>query len=61
MQNEEEGTYTDNVSPHGARVLSRWFGNLVETSASHTVKEDLRFRKGDLLPEDRRTTLFCTR
>ena len=37
--NEEEGTYTDNVSPHGARVFSRCVWQPGEQVQVTTVKE----------------------
>lgn len=39
-ENEEERTYTDNISPHGARVISRRCWQLAEQAKVTTVREE---------------------
>jgi hypothetical protein len=40
LTGEKEKTYTDNVSPHGARVFSKWFWQPGEQVEVTTLKEE---------------------
>src|SRR6266853_80946 len=56
---EEKRTYTDNVSPHGARLFSRCFWQPGEQAQITTVKEGSSMREGVIYCQRLDNDRFC--